>query len=229
MAWRSWPIWSTTSSMDMAADMRSRSSRTVRKVSMTSTWLTVSRSPRPCQPSSATWLRGSSREPNFDVVRRTPLATARTLPCCSVISVTIRSASPSRMVRSTTPRSRKRVIAAGGLPGRRRRRRRRAGPGSVGRRPRGARRGRRRAGRAGRRAGRAAAAPEQVVGGDEGGEHRRDHHERGDRGEPGHVHEHDEAVDEHAEHDAGRRSTPRRRRRAAGSVPRAAGHQVTPP
>ena len=117
-----------------------------RKVSMTSTWLMVSRSPRPCQPSRATWLSGSSRDPNFDVVRRTPLATARTLPWCSVIRVTIRSASPRRMVRSTTPRSRNWVIARGRAPrpGRRRSRRvparpsgrrrtgRRAGPRSGG-------------------------------------------------------------------------------------------------
>ena len=78
---------------------------------MTSTWLMVSRSPRPCQPSRATWLSGSRRDPNLEVVRRTPLATARTLPWCSVIRVTIRSASPRRMVRSTTPRSRNWVIA----------------------------------------------------------------------------------------------------------------------
>jgi len=43
-----------------------------------------------------------------------PLATARTLPCSSVIRVTIRSASPSRMVRSTMPRSRNRVIGLAG-------------------------------------------------------------------------------------------------------------------
>jgi len=59
---------------------------------------------------------GSRREPNLEVVRRTPLATARTLPWCSVIRVTIRSASPRRMVRSTTPRSRNWVIVRAGTP-----------------------------------------------------------------------------------------------------------------
>ena len=41
-----------------------------------------------------------------------PLVMARTLPCCSVIRVTIRSASPRRMVRSTMPRSRNRVTGS---------------------------------------------------------------------------------------------------------------------
>ena len=158
---------------------------------MTSTWLMMSRSPRPCQPSRATWLSGSSREPNLEVVRRTPLATARTLPCCSVIRVTIRSASPRRMVRSTTPRSRKRVIAGsrwllGGRarpseppwparPGRSGPRRRQRGPA---------------AGRPGARATRpwVAAPAEQAVGGDEGHQHRGDDHQGHDRGEPGHRH-----------------------------------------
>src|SRR6266511_1790837 len=49
---------------------------------------------------------GSSRAPNFDVVRRTPLATARTRPCRLVNSVTIRSDSPSFCPRSTTASSR---------------------------------------------------------------------------------------------------------------------------
>ena len=44
--------------------------------------------------------------PNFDLVRRTPLATALTLPCWRVRSVTMRSASPSFWVRSTIASSR---------------------------------------------------------------------------------------------------------------------------
>ena len=171
---------------------------------MTSTWLMVSRSPRPCQPSRATWLSGSRREPNLEVVRRTPLATARTLPCCSVIRVTIRSASPRRMVRSTTPRSRKRVIwarvgsSAGApdavLPS----------AGSTG--PfgpdddRGA--GPPPTGRPGDRPWLrpppsrllAAMSPNSTGGITTSG---------ADRGEPGHGHEHDAGIDQHAEHDAG--------------------------
>src|SRR4051794_29191843 len=49
---------------------------------------------------------GSSRAPNREVVRRTPLATARTLPCRRVSMVTIRSDSPSFCTRSTTASSR---------------------------------------------------------------------------------------------------------------------------
>ena len=44
--------------------------------------------------------------PNFDLVRRTPLATARTRPWRLVRTVMIRSASPSFCTRSTTPSSR---------------------------------------------------------------------------------------------------------------------------
>ena len=51
-------------------------------------------------------MKGSSRAPNRLVVRRTPLATARTRPLERVRKVTIRSASPSFWVRSTTPSSR---------------------------------------------------------------------------------------------------------------------------
>ena len=85
-AWRSWASWSATSSREQARVTRSRSSRTARKLSTTSAWFTTSRSPRPCQSSRATWLSGSRRAPNLLAVRRTPLATARTLPCCSVSS-----------------------------------------------------------------------------------------------------------------------------------------------
>ena len=49
---------------------------------------------------------GSSRAPNFDLVRRTPFATARTMPLSRVNSVTMRSASPSLCWRSTTALSR---------------------------------------------------------------------------------------------------------------------------
>src|ERR671926_853131 len=52
---------------------------------------------------------GSTRAPNREVVRRTPLATARTLPCRWVSSVMMRSASPSFCTRSTTPVSRYRL------------------------------------------------------------------------------------------------------------------------
>src|SRR3954469_21465952 len=61
---------------------------------------------RPVHSCRSTWLNGSRRAPNLLFVRRTPLATARTLPCRRVSTVTIRSASPSFWVRSTTPSSR---------------------------------------------------------------------------------------------------------------------------
>src|SRR5215218_9090993 len=61
---------------------------------------------RPVHSCRSTWLNGSSRAPNLLFVRRTPLATARTLPCRRVSTVTIRSASPSFWVRRTMPSSR---------------------------------------------------------------------------------------------------------------------------
>src|SRR3954447_3182928 len=61
---------------------------------------------RPVYSCRSTWLNGSSRAPNLLLVRRTPLATARTLPCRRVSTVMIRSASPSFWVRRTTPSSR---------------------------------------------------------------------------------------------------------------------------
>src|SRR3954451_25224786 len=61
---------------------------------------------RPVKSWRSTWLNGSSRAPNMLLVRRTPWATARTLPCRRVSTVTIRSASPSFCVRRTTPSSR---------------------------------------------------------------------------------------------------------------------------
>src|SRR3954468_4314037 len=67
-------------------------------------------SERPTYSCRSTWLNGSTVAPNFDRVRRTPFATARTRPCRRVSSVMIRSASPSFWVRSTTPSSRYSVI-----------------------------------------------------------------------------------------------------------------------
>src|SRR3954447_8541071 len=61
---------------------------------------------RPVYSCRSTWLNGSSRAPNLLLVRRTPFATARTLPCRRGSTVTIRSASPSFWVRRTTPSSR---------------------------------------------------------------------------------------------------------------------------
>src|SRR3954453_13700964 len=61
---------------------------------------------RPVHSCRSTWLNGSRRAPNLLFVRRTPLATARTLPCRRVSTVMIRSASPSFCVRRTTPSSR---------------------------------------------------------------------------------------------------------------------------
>src|SRR3954469_23243082 len=68
---------------------------------------------RPVYSCRSTWLNGSSRDPNLLLVRRTPLATARTLPCLRVRTVTIRSASPSFCVRRTMPSSR---YSAFGVP-----------------------------------------------------------------------------------------------------------------
>ena len=81
----------------MPCDARSRSPSSGASGSTDSAWLTMSSS-RPRYSSSRTWLIGSRRAPNFDVVLRTPLATARTLPCSSVSSTTMRSASPSLYV-----------------------------------------------------------------------------------------------------------------------------------
>src|SRR5690349_37195 len=61
---------------------------------------------RPSTTCTSTCPKGSSRAPNFDVVRRTPFATARTRPCRRVNSVMIRSDSPSFCPRSTTASSR---------------------------------------------------------------------------------------------------------------------------
>src|SRR4051812_49726988 len=61
---------------------------------------------RPVYSCRSTWLNGSSRAPNLLFVRRTPLATARTLPCRRASTLTIRSASPSFWGRRTTPSSR---------------------------------------------------------------------------------------------------------------------------
>ncbi len=60
----------------------------------------------PSKNCASATMNGSSRAPNFDWVRRTPLATARILPCCRESIVTIRSASPSLWVRRTTISSR---------------------------------------------------------------------------------------------------------------------------
>ncbi len=54
-------------------------------------------------------MNGSSRAPNRDFVRRTPLPTARMRPLRLVRIVTMRSASPSFWVRSTIPSSRYRL------------------------------------------------------------------------------------------------------------------------
>src|SRR5919206_3816896 len=93
---------------------------------MVSLWV-HSGSPRPtsslprAKNCTSTWEKGSSRAPNFDLVRRTPRATARTRPCPRVSSVMMRSASPSFWVRSTMPSSRNRLMGPilahrGGLP-----------------------------------------------------------------------------------------------------------------
>src|SRR4051794_32096733 len=52
------------------------------------------------------WLPGSSRAPKRELVRRTPLPTARTRPCRLVSRVMMRSASPSLWTRRTTASSR---------------------------------------------------------------------------------------------------------------------------
>ena len=72
---------------------------------MVSAWVITS-SDRPVYSSRSTWVNGSSRAPNRDLVRRTPLATARIRPDLRASTVTMRSASPSLWVRSTMPSSR---------------------------------------------------------------------------------------------------------------------------
>src|SRR5580693_5967149 len=66
-------------------------------------------SDRPGCSMRSTWVNGSSRAPNRDLVRRTPLATARTRPFRLVRMLMMRSASPSFWVRSTIPSSRYRL------------------------------------------------------------------------------------------------------------------------
>src|SRR5450759_931192 len=61
---------------------------------------------------TSTTMNGSSRAPKRDLVRRTPLATALTLPCWRVRSVTMRSASPSFWVRRTIAASRYRAMGS---------------------------------------------------------------------------------------------------------------------
>src|SRR5438270_1051132 len=95
--------------MVVARARRSRSSRMTRKWSRASAWVTMSSS-RPSYSSMLTWLSGSRRPPKRLLVLRTPLATARTLPWPWVTSVTMRSDSPNRIVRSTTPWSRYKPI-----------------------------------------------------------------------------------------------------------------------
>ena len=105
IAWRSSATWSTTSSIVMAIGTRSRSWRMALKCSIASTWFTTSSS-RPRQHIMFTWVKGSRRPARRLLGLRIPLATALTLPCSGVAKVTILSASPSRIVRSTTPSSR---------------------------------------------------------------------------------------------------------------------------
>src|SRR5450759_2015949 len=57
-------------------------------------------------------MNGSSRAPKRDLVRRTPFATALTLPCWRVRSVTMRSASPSFWARRTIAASRYRAMGS---------------------------------------------------------------------------------------------------------------------
>ena len=80
----------------MPRGMRSRSSRIGRKAWTTSTWFTMSRSLLPCHSRRSTWVSGSRRPPNLEVVLRMPLATALTLPWRSVRKTMILSASPRR-------------------------------------------------------------------------------------------------------------------------------------
>ena len=72
---------------------------------MTSACVMMS-SERPVCSIRSTCVNGSSRAPNLNLVRRTPLATARIRPLVRPRMVMIRSASPSFCVRSTIPSSR---------------------------------------------------------------------------------------------------------------------------
>src|SRR3990172_5404614 len=65
---------------------------------------------RPSYSTRSTWVNGSSRPPNLLVVRRTPLATARTLPWFGLSSTTTRSASPNGKPRRTMPWSLRKPI-----------------------------------------------------------------------------------------------------------------------
>src|ERR1700712_4541359 len=67
---------------------------------------------RPTASWRSTWVNGSSREPKREVVRRTPLATARTTPCWRGGSVVMRVPSASWGVRSTMASSLYRGMAS---------------------------------------------------------------------------------------------------------------------
>ena len=85
---------STTSTIDPAMSTASRSLRRAWNGSTSVTWVIVSRL-RPSYSSRSTWQNGSSRPPNRLLVRRTPLATVRSLPLLGLSSTTMRSASPN--------------------------------------------------------------------------------------------------------------------------------------
>ena len=61
---------------------------------------------RPWYSRTSATMNGSSRAPKREEVRRTPFATARSLPCVRLSIVTMRSASPSLWVRRITTSSR---------------------------------------------------------------------------------------------------------------------------
>ena len=85
-----WPI---ILAMVPATITASRSCRSLGKASITDTWVTVAKL-RPWYKTRSTWVRGSSLAPKRLVVRRTPLATARTCPWLGLRMTTTRSASP---------------------------------------------------------------------------------------------------------------------------------------
>src|SRR4051795_300490 len=58
---------------------------------------------RPVHSCRSTWLNGSSRDPNLLLVRRTPLATARTLPCRRGRTLKIPAAPPPFLGRRGAP------------------------------------------------------------------------------------------------------------------------------
>ncbi len=94
----------TASQARAAAAMASRSSLTCEKAA-TSCAEVIVYSERPRKSTRSTTPKGSSRPPQRDFVRRTPLTTASSRPSSRLNRLTMRSASPSGRLERMMPRA----------------------------------------------------------------------------------------------------------------------------